>query len=99
MIADADLVVGQAFDGEVLAELTIGEVGSAKLALPIAVGFDLVDEDGAVLAAMPRQIALAVAVDVEPPDHPPALHRFFPDAGVDRLALPHDVARQPDIQG
>jgi hypothetical protein len=53
MIADAHLVVGQTFDGEVLAEFPISEVGSAELALPIAVGFDLVDEDGPVLAAVP----------------------------------------------
>ena len=33
-IADAHLLVGQAVDGEVLAELAIGEVVSTELALP-----------------------------------------------------------------
>jgi hypothetical protein len=58
MIADAHLVVGKLVDGKVLAELPIGEVAAAELPLPIAIGVDLIDEDGPVLAAVPRQIAL-----------------------------------------
>ena len=34
--------------------------------LPVAVGVELVDEDGSLLAAVPGEITLAVAVDVEP---------------------------------
>ena len=64
-VADADLVVAQPFDGEVLAELPVDEVVAAELALPVAVRVDLVDEHGALLAAVAGQIALAVAVDVE----------------------------------
>jgi hypothetical protein len=64
-VADAHLVVAQTFDGEVLAELAVGEVASAELAFPIAIGVDLVDEDGALLAAVPGAIALTVALDVE----------------------------------
>ena len=65
-VADADLVVGEALDGEVLAELPVHEVVAAELALPVAVGVELVDEDGALLAAVAGEIALAVAVDVQP---------------------------------
>ena len=65
-VADADLVVAQPVDGEVLAELPVDEVVAAELALPVAVGVELVDEDGALLAAVPGEVALAVAVDVEP---------------------------------
>ena len=64
-VADADLVVAEPLDREVLAELSVDEVVSSELALPVAVRVDLVDEDGALLAAVPREVALAVAVDVE----------------------------------
>ena len=68
-VADAHLLVRQAVDGEILPELPIGEVVSTELALPIAIGVDLIDEDGPVLAAVPGQVSLPVAVDVEPPHH------------------------------
>ena len=64
-VADADLVVAQSLDGEVLAELPVDEVVSSELAFPVPVGVDLVDEHGALLAAVPAEIALTVAVDVE----------------------------------
>ena len=54
-VADADLVVAESFDGEVLAELSVDEVVSSELAFPVAVGVDLVDEDGALLAAVPGE--------------------------------------------
>jgi hypothetical protein len=41
-IADAHLVVGQPFDGEILPELPTAEVASAEMALPVAMGFNLV---------------------------------------------------------
>ena len=90
-------VVGQAVDREILAELAISEVVAAKLSLPIAVRIDLIDKDRAMLAAMPLQIALTIPVDVEPPHHSTALHRRFPDCGMDGFALPRDVAREPNI--
>ena len=96
-VADAHLCVGQAVDREILAELAISEVVAAKLSLPIAVRIDLINKDRAMLAAMPLQIALTIPVDVEPPHHSTALHRRFPDAGMDGFALPRDVAREPNI--
>jgi hypothetical protein len=36
-VADAHLVVGQAVDSEILAKLSVSEIGSAELALPVAV--------------------------------------------------------------
>ena len=97
MIADAHLRVGQAVDREILAELAVDEVVAAKLSLPVEIRFNLIDEDCAMLAAMAGEIALAIPVEVEPPRHATALHRRFPDAGVDSLALPRDVARETDI--
>jgi hypothetical protein len=64
-VADADLIVAKSFDSEILVELTVDEVVSAELAFPVPIGVDLVDEHGALLAAVPRPIALAVALDVQ----------------------------------
>jgi hypothetical protein len=82
-VADADLVIGEAFDCEVFAELTEGEVISAELLFPVAIGFGLIDEDGALLASVACEIALAVAVDVETANQAAALNRSLPDRGVD----------------
>jgi hypothetical protein len=65
--------------------------------LPIATGGNLIDKDGSVLAAMPRQISLTIAVDVAPPHHAPTRHGGLPGRGVDRFSLPVDVARQTNI--
>ena len=52
-IADAHVGIRQSIDREILSELPIDEVVSAELVLPVTIGLDLVDEDCAVLAAMP----------------------------------------------
>jgi hypothetical protein len=52
-VADADLVVAQPVDGEVLAELPVNEVVPIEFAFPVAVGVELVDEHGALLTAVP----------------------------------------------
>src|SRR5215471_10849129 len=97
MIANAHFSISQSLDGKILSELAIGKVVSTELVLPITIRFDLVDKDSPVFAAMPRQISLAVAIDIEPPRHPPALNRRLPDCGVDGFPLPLDVAWQADI--
>src|SRR5262245_35591269 len=61
-VADADGIVGQSFEREVFAELSVREVGPLKLLLPIAIRFDLVDENGALLTPVPGQVALTVSV-------------------------------------
>jgi hypothetical protein len=96
-VADADLLVGQAVDREVLAELAVAEVVGPEVLLPVPVGLDLVDQHGPLLAAVALRVALAVAVDVEPPDHRPARHRVLPYPRVDGLVLPGHVFRQADV--
>src|SRR5262249_1820773 len=59
-VADAHGVVGQAFDREVLAELAVDEVGALQMVLPVAIRLDLIDEHGALLAAVPGEVALAI---------------------------------------
>jgi hypothetical protein len=53
-----------------IAELSADEVVSPELTFPVAIRVDLVDEYGALLAAVPGEAALAVAVDVELADPP-----------------------------
>ena len=80
-----------------------GKNGSSNTVLrpfkqsPVAIGFYLVDEDGAVLASVSGQVPLSVAVNVEPPHHAPTLDRCLPNGGVNSLPSPRDVARQAHI--
>ena len=97
MIADAHLVIGQTFDSEILPEFSKSEVASAKVVLPIAIGVDLIDKDGPMLAAVSGQIPLTIAVDIEPPHHPPALNRCLPNGSVNSLPLPRDVTRKTHV--
>ncbi len=61
-IPDANLVVGKTLNGEILSKLPVLEVTSAKFALPISIGFELIDHDGSVLTAVAFQIGLPIAV-------------------------------------
>ena len=97
MIANAHFGIRQSFDRKILAELAINKVVATELVLPVTIRFDLIDKDCSVFAAMPRQIALTVAIDIEPPYRPSALNRRLPDGGVDGFALPLDVAWQAHI--
>src|SRR5262249_52944061 len=96
-VADAHGIVGQSFDREVLAKLSMDEVGPLQLLLPIAIRFDLVDEDGALLTPVPGQVALTVSVEIQPADPTPATHRSLPDPGVYGATLPLDVARKCNV--
>jgi len=91
-VADAYLVVGQAFDGEVFTKLSEDEVISVELSLPIAMGLNLVDENCTVLTAVTDQVSLPIAIDVELPHHPSALNRVLPDGRFHGLTAPCDVA-------
>jgi len=64
-VADADLVIAESFDSEVLAELSVHEVLASELAFPVPIGLDLVDEHGALLPSVPREVALTIALDIE----------------------------------
>jgi len=57
----------------------------------------LVDEHRSVLAPMPREIALPVAVDVQSTDHAGTADGLLPHPGVDRGAAPRHVLRQADV--
>jgi hypothetical protein len=45
----------QSLDCKILSELTIRKVVSTELVLPITIGFDLIDKDCSVFAAMPAK--------------------------------------------
>ena len=96
-VADANGIVGQSFDREVLAELSVDEVGPLQLLLPVAIRFDLVDEGGSLLTPVAAQVALTVSVQIQPADPTAATHRIFPDPGVYSATLPLDIARKSDV--
>src|SRR5262245_6371252 len=98
-VADAHGVVGQSFDREVLTELSVDEVGPLQPLLPIAIRFDLVDEDGALLTSMPGQVALAVSLQIQPANPAAARRRILPDPSVHSTTFPLDIAWQSDVHG
>jgi hypothetical protein len=59
--------------------------------MPIPRGIDLISEHRSLLASVPVEIALAVALDVEPAHHPRPVNGSFPDPGIDGASLPGDV--------
>src|ERR1700712_1471973 len=87
-VSDADLVVSEAFHGEVLTELARGEVIATKFLPPMLVGGELVDHYGAVRSTVPAEITLPVAVDVQSANHLCAIDGVFPHSRVHGLAVP-----------
>ncbi|GAA1205107.1 hypothetical protein GCM10009608_46690 [Pseudonocardia alaniniphila] len=61
-LSDTHLVVGQAVDGEVLAELAEAEIGWSEVLLPVLIGLDPVDQHGPLLAAVTVGVAGGGAV-------------------------------------
>src|SRR5262245_24493040 len=96
-VADVHGIVGQPFDREVLAELSMDEVAPLQQLLPMAIRIDLIDEDRPPLATVPGQVALAVALQIEPPDPAATGHRILPNPGAHCATLPRDVARKSDV--
>jgi hypothetical protein len=96
-IADADDVVGQPADREVLTEGARCQIIAAEVRPPVVEGLALVDHHGAILAAVTVEIALPVAIDVEPPHHDRTLHRSLVDPGADRLTVPVNVSGHSDV--
>src|SRR5712691_2261373 len=98
-VADADLVIRQPLDGEVLAELPVGEIAPAQLLRPVAIRFDLINENRTLLPPVSAEISLPVAFDVQPLDAATTLHRFLPDGRAHGSSAPLDVSRQADVDG
>jgi hypothetical protein len=46
---------------------------------------------------VPGEVALTIAVDVQLAHHPRPVDGRFPDPRVDGLAIPRDVAWEPDV--
>ncbi len=67
-VADADFVIAEPVDGEVLAELAEAEVVALHELLPVAVRVELVHVHSPVHASVPVEVALAVTVDVQTPN-------------------------------
>jgi hypothetical protein len=50
-----------------------------------------------MLSSVAGEVSLPISFYVQPPDHPPALDRLLPNAGVYGLPSPLDVARKTHI--
>src|SRR5262249_37436315 len=96
-VADANGIVAPSFDREILAELSVDEVGLLQLLLPVAIRFDLVDEVRALLTSASGEVGLTISVQVQPADSTAATHRVLPDPGVYGATLPRDGARKFDV--
>src|SRR5262249_56439819 len=92
-LAEPPRVGGGAPHGNFPPKRAVFEVSAAGLLLPVPVGLDLIHEHGAVLPAVPGQIALPVAIDVQPPHHSRALDGPLPYRGGDRPARPGNRLR------
>jgi hypothetical protein len=97
LVAYADFVVGKAVDSEILPKLSEGEIVACEEALPIAVGFGLVDKNGALFSAMTGEISLSIAIDIQFANDPPAFHGRFPDRSTDGLAIPGHLTRKTHV--
>ncbi len=98
-VADAHLLVAQPVDGEVLAELAHGESGAAEVLGPVPVGVELIDHDGALLAAMADEVGLLVPHKAEPAGPDPGGDGLLPDRGSNDTTAPLDVAGLADVDG
>src|SRR3954452_1705767 len=96
-VSDTGGVVGKSLHGEVLTELAVHEFVPFQPLPPMAVRLELVDEHRAMLAAVPSQIPLTIAFEIQPPDSTPAAHRTLPDPGVHQVAVPLNVSREADV--
>src|SRR6185437_6989168 len=83
-VADAHGIVRQSLYREILTKLPEGrftQVRPFQLFPPVTIGFDLVDEDRPLLASMAGQIALTIALQVQPPGATAAGQRTLPASG------------------
>src|SRR5580698_7718341 len=78
-VADADLVIKKSIDGEVFSELAESKIVAAQKAFPVMVRIYLIDEYGAVLPSVTREIGLRITIDIELAHHSPSINWRFPD--------------------
>jgi hypothetical protein len=96
-VSNADFIVRQTIDSKILSELPVLKVIPPELALPISIGLDLIDHQGALFAAMTLKICLAISIQIQAPNKDAIRHGAFPDCGTDEFALPFNFARKTNI--
>jgi hypothetical protein len=92
-VADRNLTIGQALYGKVLSELPEREIISLQLTFPESVRIHLINKYRTVLSTVTRQVALSVALDVEPPNQATALNRRLPHGRIHGLPVPGEFLR------
>jgi hypothetical protein len=100
-VTDAHRIIGQAFDREILTEMSerprIAQVGPVESLLPIIIRLDLVHKDGALFPSVSIPISLTVPVQIQPADPTPAMQWILPDSGMHGPTLPLDVAWETNV--
>ena len=96
-IADVDIPLQHPLDGEVLTEMTEREPRLPELVFPVGMVLEGVNQHGPERAAMPDEVGLAVAGDVESVDPHTLGDGLLEDAGSDGLALDRDLPGKRDV--
>jgi hypothetical protein len=92
-VADAHPIIRQILYREVFAKLPKDKIVPAQVRFPIAVRFRLINQHRTMLAPVPSEIPLSIAVHIQMAHHAPTMHWLLPDTGVYGLTAPGDVAR------
>ena len=98
-VANPDVLLEQALDGQILAEDSPGKVHLGKLSVPIHVVLGRITVNGLVDAPMHRQVALLVALEVERGHSQSAVSGCLEDGGAYCLSAPFNLAWKPNVQG
>ena len=98
-VAYVYVVFQHPLDGEVLSELTEGELIPAEHASPVVVVLDRVCVSCPVDAHVVLEVRLSIPVEVRGPQHDPALDRLFEDARRHRFTPVRDFLGQRNVYG
>jgi hypothetical protein len=98
-VSDADLIVRQTIDSEILSELSELKIITPEFALPISIRLDLIDHHGTLFATMTLKICLAIAIKIQSPSKNTMRYGTLQDRGTNKLALPFNFAWKTDIDG
>jgi hypothetical protein len=97
-VANAHPIVRQVLYREVFAKLAGRKIMATQLRFPIAVRFRLVHHHRSMLAPVPSEIPLRIAIHIQPAYHAPTRDWLLPDTGMYDLAAPDNVARHTHVE-
>jgi hypothetical protein len=98
-ISNANLIIGEAIDGEIFPKLSVLEVSPAELALPVSIRLELIDHHGTLFATMALKIRLPIAIQIQAACKNAVGYGMLPDCCTYPSSLPFNFARKTDIDG